>query len=148
MTTHGSAAKAAREQKERHPELYCPVDRCLWRTGGGRCPKHPAPVAVELAEMEARDPKLRGLGERVERLGRALVAQASGLPRLPVAGERVEYRAGFESPVYHGTATGKPCGDETCGYVHVIEDRRGLHHIDPSYFLTPGKDTKWARVIL
>ena len=23
-----------------HPHLYCPVKRCLWHTGGGRCPRH------------------------------------------------------------------------------------------------------------
>jgi hypothetical protein len=47
--SHGSAAKAARESKERHPELYCPEPRCLWRTvkrvspttlAGGPCPRH------------------------------------------------------------------------------------------------------------
>ena len=26
--------------KERHPERYCPARRCLWRTGGGYCPRH------------------------------------------------------------------------------------------------------------
>ena len=26
--------------KERHPERYCPTRRCLWRTGGGHCPRH------------------------------------------------------------------------------------------------------------
>jgi hypothetical protein len=73
VTTHGSAAKAARERKAAHPELYCPVARCLWRTGdGSRCPKHPAPLAVELAEMEARDPKLRELGQQIESVGRLI----------------------------------------------------------------------------
>ncbi len=35
--------------KERHPERYCPARRCLWRTGGGYCPRHvPAdPVMAE-----------------------------------------------------------------------------------------------------
>jgi len=27
--------------KAKHPERFCPVDRCLWHTGGGRCPRHP-----------------------------------------------------------------------------------------------------------
>ena len=34
-----TAAKVA-AHKEAHPELYCPEPRCLWRTGGGRCPRH------------------------------------------------------------------------------------------------------------
>jgi hypothetical protein len=40
--------------KEKHPERYCPVKRCLWKTtklnhetgvheGGGRCPRHQLP---------------------------------------------------------------------------------------------------------
>ena len=29
--------------KERHPERYCPARRCLWRTGGERCPRHSTP---------------------------------------------------------------------------------------------------------
>ena len=28
------------ENKARHPERYCPTARCLWRTGGGYCPRH------------------------------------------------------------------------------------------------------------
>jgi hypothetical protein len=34
-----TAAKVAL-QKEKRPEMYCPVPRCLWRTGGGFCPRH------------------------------------------------------------------------------------------------------------
>ena len=26
--------------KEKRPEKFCPVHRCLWRTGGGYCPRH------------------------------------------------------------------------------------------------------------
>jgi hypothetical protein len=33
------AAKVAKH-KEAHPELYCPVKKCLWKTGGGRCVNH------------------------------------------------------------------------------------------------------------
>lgn len=40
MPSHNSAAKSAREHKERNPSLYCPERRCLWRTGGGYCPRH------------------------------------------------------------------------------------------------------------
>ena len=74
MASRGSTAKMVRESKERFPEQFCPVKNCLWRTGGGRCPRHPAPLAVELAEMEARDPKLKAAGERIEAFGRAIAA--------------------------------------------------------------------------
>ena len=50
-----TAAKVA-EQKRQHPERYCPEPRCLWRTGGGWCPRHaprvhatPAPINGETA---------------------------------------------------------------------------------------------------
>ncbi len=39
MTRNGVAASVA-ENKERNPGKYCPVNRCLWRTGGGYCPRH------------------------------------------------------------------------------------------------------------
>lgn len=39
MTRNGVAASVA-ENKERNPGKYCPVKRCLWRTGGGYCPRH------------------------------------------------------------------------------------------------------------
>lgn len=36
------AARVAIEKQE-HPERFCPVHRCLWKTGDGtRCPRHPA----------------------------------------------------------------------------------------------------------
>lgn len=38
MASHSSVAAKVREHKEKHPELYCP--KCLWRTGGGPCPRH------------------------------------------------------------------------------------------------------------
>jgi hypothetical protein len=31
--------------KERRPDQYCPKPRCLWRTGGGYCPRH-APTCI------------------------------------------------------------------------------------------------------
>lgn len=42
MITHGSVARDVRERKERHPEDYCRVKDCLWRTSSGPCQKHPA----------------------------------------------------------------------------------------------------------
>lgn len=32
-------AKVAQD-KENHPDYFCPIGRCLWRTGGGYCPRH------------------------------------------------------------------------------------------------------------
>jgi hypothetical protein len=26
--------------KAKHPEKFCPKPKCLWRTGGGYCPRH------------------------------------------------------------------------------------------------------------
>lgn len=43
MPTHNSVAKSVRERKEKRPELFCPESRCLWLTGGGKCPKHGGP---------------------------------------------------------------------------------------------------------
>ena len=33
------AAKVA-QHKTKHPELYCSASKCLYRTGGGNCPRH------------------------------------------------------------------------------------------------------------
>lgn len=46
-----STAARVRARKHEHPEDYCPSPRCLWRTGGGWCPRHaplapPAPVIL------------------------------------------------------------------------------------------------------
>ena len=45
-----STASKDAENKRQHPEYYCPVPRCLWRTGGGRCPRH------QLVSEEMREP--------------------------------------------------------------------------------------------
>jgi len=44
-------AKVAQD-KENHPEQFCPAHRCLWRTGGNGdyCPRH-----VAQAEMIRKD---------------------------------------------------------------------------------------------
>lgn len=34
-----TAAKVAERKRER-PAEYCPHPKCLWRTGGGFCPRH------------------------------------------------------------------------------------------------------------
>lgn len=41
MNRRKVAAKVAAE-KTKHPERFCPEKRCLWRTGGGYCPRHSA----------------------------------------------------------------------------------------------------------
>jgi hypothetical protein len=28
------------QNKAKYPDKYCPAPRCLWRTGGGYCPRH------------------------------------------------------------------------------------------------------------
>ena len=38
--SRGQVAAKVAANKARHPELYCPAPKCLWRTGGGWCPRH------------------------------------------------------------------------------------------------------------
>lgn len=39
-TAMSTASKVAKD-KERHPEKFCPIDRCLWKNGTGNlCPRH------------------------------------------------------------------------------------------------------------
>ena len=38
--SRGQVAAKVTANKARHPELYCPAAKCLWRTGGGSCPRH------------------------------------------------------------------------------------------------------------
>lgn len=52
-----TAARVA-QTKENHPERFCPKPRCLWRTGGGYCPRHIAPAETA--------PPLRSLSEVAE----------------------------------------------------------------------------------
>jgi hypothetical protein len=36
-----STASKVAEHKAKHPERYCPKERCLWHTGDGSyCPRH------------------------------------------------------------------------------------------------------------
>lgn len=41
-------------RKQEHPEEYCPVKKCLWRTGGGRCPRHQQHFIVEHFTLPTR----------------------------------------------------------------------------------------------
>lgn len=64
MTRSQVAAKVA-EHKRKHPELYC--SRCLWRTGGGDCPRHAKSLANALLD---EDPDFwKGIGLKRERNG-------------------------------------------------------------------------------
>jgi hypothetical protein len=50
MTSRSQTAAKVALDKEKHPERFCPVKRCLWRTGGGFCPRHqPTGKCYELA---------------------------------------------------------------------------------------------------
>ena len=51
--TRGDVAAKVAANKQKHPERFCPVPRCLWRTGGGRCPRHSESDALENAIVEA-----------------------------------------------------------------------------------------------
>jgi hypothetical protein len=51
MKNYQQVAASVAQAKERHPELFCPATRCLWRTGGGYCPRH-KPASWILREKE------------------------------------------------------------------------------------------------
>jgi hypothetical protein len=40
VSYYRSVAASVAQAKERHPEQFCPTRKCLWRTGGGKCPRH------------------------------------------------------------------------------------------------------------
>ena len=43
-----STAAKVRLAKEAKPELFCSKPGCLWRTGGGDCPKHKSSVQADI----------------------------------------------------------------------------------------------------
>lgn len=48
------AAKVAAEKIE-HPEKFCPVKKCLYKTGdGSRCPRHREIPIAPMAEIRKR----------------------------------------------------------------------------------------------
>lgn len=76
-STRGQVAKSVRENKEQHPERYCPARGCLWKTAevgpdgeyilnADPCRKHP-----ELNTAPSIKPATRALAEdtfgRIER---------------------------------------------------------------------------------
>lgn len=40
MPSYRAVAAKVAADKERDPSKFCPTPRCLWRTGGGYCPRH------------------------------------------------------------------------------------------------------------
>lgn len=40
--------------KEKYPEKFCPTKRCLWRTGGGYCPRHITQGIAVAAHVEVK----------------------------------------------------------------------------------------------
>jgi hypothetical protein len=58
--SRGQVAAKVAANKEKHPERYCPAPQCLWRTGGGYCPRHtPATKPVITPANDSR-PELVG----------------------------------------------------------------------------------------
>jgi hypothetical protein len=83
MPTHGAVAKLVRLHKERHPEMYCPA--CLWKTGGGYCPRHLPTDPVERHAAEAMvDPMISDEAIRnVQAHAGAMVEARDSLGRRP-----------------------------------------------------------------
>lgn len=61
FVSYRSTAASVRQSKERHPEQFCPVPRCLWRVRGGDgrelgpCGRHGAPVTPLRADQVLTD---------------------------------------------------------------------------------------------
>ncbi len=54
--SRGSVAAKVREHKEAHPDMYCKVKNCLWRTGGPHgspCRNHPVSGPIDKMREEA-----------------------------------------------------------------------------------------------
>jgi hypothetical protein len=64
---HNSVAKSVRLHKEAHPELYCSNPSCLYRTGGGDCPKHfrEELAAIVAAKRAAKPQPVASIGRLV-----------------------------------------------------------------------------------
>lgn len=80
MRSYGQVAAKVRAYKEKHPELYCPDPKCLWRvvTSYGRkpnpCPRHMSGM------QEAISPAQTGLtaqNDNTDRQGSGAVADES-----------------------------------------------------------------------
>ena len=49
-----STASKVAAHKAKHPELYCPYVKCLWRTGGPLCPRHAKALAIAPYKAQAQ----------------------------------------------------------------------------------------------
>jgi hypothetical protein len=93
MSRYAMQAKVA-ESKRAHPEQFCSHPGCLWRTGGGNCPRHPRTIPILGATEPYKAPdgqesREKGVEvDRVEWRGSTRepegTASAEGLiPRIP-----------------------------------------------------------------
>lgn len=97
MASYSQVAKSVREQKEKHPENYCRVKDCLWRTASGPCQKHPVPPTTT--------PPIHELYSRLlKSIHMADLLDASGIPVADAA--RME-DAQWESVAKHVGHPGK-----------------------------------------
>jgi hypothetical protein len=69
MSTASLVAKA----KEKHPEMFCPKKRCLWRTGGGYCPRHKPERPLTATEKWVKAGKPRKRNAVVKRADKTAV---------------------------------------------------------------------------
>jgi hypothetical protein len=60
MSRYAMQAKVA-ESKRAHPEQFCSHPGCLWRTGGGNCPRHPRTIPI-LGVRGGAESILEGVG--------------------------------------------------------------------------------------
>lgn len=56
MASYGQVAAQVAKHKQEHPERYCPVKNCLWRSGGKLCPKHQH-LKGHVKELENENPQ-------------------------------------------------------------------------------------------
>jgi len=69
MSFNVTAVKVAKQKRER-PEWYCPVKGCLWRTGGGYCPRHEAKDSfIDMVNQDIAQPRqLKPIDPESERI--------------------------------------------------------------------------------
>ncbi len=58
MAVSSTQVKVA-QRKAQHPEEFCPASKCLWRTGGGYCPRHEKKAAEAFGAMVEGEPALK-----------------------------------------------------------------------------------------
>lgn len=106
--SYRSVAASVAKAKEAHPEQFCPTSRCLWRTGGGLCPRHGGP-SKEPSEQEDASPSER-----------------------PPVGAHIVYsrKVGAFSRRFEGEVIpGQVCRDTACSLVHARTESGAIHHV-------------------